>query len=71
MYKMTNLWQKKKSKEISLPKRIIKVNDAEVKKIMGNHYSAYISSRNDIYKAIDWNFLKRWDYNLISSFYFY
>lgn len=56
MYKKTSLCQKKKSKEMSLPKRIIKVNDAEVKKIMGNNYSAYISSRNDIYKAIDWNF---------------
>lgn len=53
MYKMTSLCQKKKSKEMSLPKSIIKVNDAEVKKIMGNNYLAYISSRNDIYKAID------------------
>ncbi len=53
MYKKTSLCQRKKSKDMSLPKRIIKVNDAEVKKIMGNHYSAYISSRNDIYKAID------------------
>ena len=53
MYKKTSLCQRKKSKDMSLPKRIIKVNDAEVKKIMGNQYSAYISSRNDIYKAID------------------
>ena len=56
MYKMTSLCQKKKTKEMSLPKRIIKVNDAEVKKIMGRYYSAYISSRDDIYKSLGWKF---------------
>ena len=52
MYKIINLCQKKKSNEVSSPKRIIRVNDTEVKKIMGRYYSAYISSRDDIYKSL-------------------
>ena len=52
MYKLTSLYQKKQSKEKTVPKRLISINDAEVKKIMGTHYSAYISSRDDIYKSL-------------------
>lgn len=52
MYKFTNLCQKKKTPGSSLPKKIIKVNDDEVKKIMGKYYSAYVLSVNDIYKSL-------------------
>lgn len=58
MYKMTSLYQKKKSPSSDLEKRIIKVNDDEVKRIMGNYYSAYILSVNDIYKSLGWKFYK-------------
>lgn len=52
MYKFTNLCQKKKSPGLSSSKRLIKVNNDEVKKIMGKYYSAYVLSINDIYKSL-------------------
>lgn len=52
MYKLTNLCQKKKSVGNDLPSKTIKVNDAVVRKIMGNHYSAYILSKSEIGNSI-------------------
>ena len=53
MYKMINLCQKPKVKEKSSPTVFIKINEAEVKRIMGKNYSIFIESRNKIYEAIE------------------
>ncbi len=51
MNKMTSLYQKPVSKGTCMPKRKIKINESEVKRIMGKYYQAFLKSKeqmNDI-----------------------